>query len=362
MKKFCVVSGFLGAGKTTGMMTMTRLYNEKYGKATMISNDIAAKGLADMQYANACGVVSTELTGECICYQTENLVDRLRRLFDYEKNELVMSDHPGFGVGALDHVYHKLAREYPGEFELAPFVVFTEPERLKLLTEPETDLHLPEELRYVLRTQLLECDVAVLNKIDTLSEEETQRYVDFLKAQAPHAQVFPISALEGTGLDALVCWLRDHDASMRNPDIQYGGEEFCAAMSKISQYDIQFYTKVCCNTFDGDAYLSALAQKIQDLLGMNGQNSPHLKLFAITEAGDFAKQDLLGIDYPVEVNHRFSAPVTDMSVVINTSSVCEEKLLGEIIDSAIQMVSADFNCETQVYYRECFGAMAAGRL
>ena len=362
MPKFCVVSGFLGAGKTTGMMAMTRLYNEKYGKAAMISNDIAAKGLADMQYANACGVVSTELTGECICYQTENLVDRLRRLMDYEKNEFVMSDHPGFGVGALSHVYHKLAAEYPGEFELAPFVVFTEPERLRLLTEPEAELHLPEELRYVLRTQLLECDVAVLNKIDTLSEAETQRYVDFLRTEAPHAAVFAVSAREGTGLDALVAYLREHEASMRDPDIQYGGEAFAAAMSTISQYDIQFYTKVCCNTFDGDAYLSALGEKVRELLRLNGRNTPHLKLFAVTGNGDFAKQDLLGIDYPLEVAHRFSSPVSDMSVVINTSSVCEEQLLGEIIDTAIAMTSQAFQCETSVYYRECFGAMAAGRL
>ena len=39
---------------------------------------------------------------------------------DYEHNELVMSDIPGCGVGALEHVYHKLDREYHGEFELAP--------------------------------------------------------------------------------------------------------------------------------------------------------------------------------------------------------------------------------------------------
>ena len=362
MKKFCVVSGFLGAGKTTGMMAMTRLYNARFGKAAMISNDIAAKGLADMQYANACGVVSTELTGNCICYQTENLVDRLRRLFDYEHNEFVMSDHPGFGVGALEHVYHKLAADYPGEFALAPFVVFTEPERLRMLSEPGARLHLPEELRYVLRAQLLECDVAVLNKIDTLSPEEIARDLAFLEREAPHAKVFAVSAREGSGLEELLRYLRENEASMRNPDIRYGGADFAAAMRTISQYDVQFYTKHCCGSFDGDAYLTALAEKVRELLRLNERNTPHLKLFALGGEGDFAKQDLLGVDYEVEKSHGFSAPVTEMSVVINTSAVCEERLLGEIIDAAIQMTSAAFQCETSVYYRECFAAMAAGRL
>ena len=41
------------------------------------------------------------------------------------------SDIPGFGVGALEHVYHGLSEEYPGEFEFAPFTVLIEPRRAR---------------------------------------------------------------------------------------------------------------------------------------------------------------------------------------------------------------------------------------
>ena len=36
MKKFAVFSGFLGSGKTTTMMALTRFFSARYGKAAMI--------------------------------------------------------------------------------------------------------------------------------------------------------------------------------------------------------------------------------------------------------------------------------------------------------------------------------------
>ena len=72
-----------------------------------------------------CGAVARGQKSSIIANDpgAKNLVDRLRRLLDYEKNDFVMSDIPGCGVGALDHVYFKLNAEYHGEFDLAPFTV-----------------------------------------------------------------------------------------------------------------------------------------------------------------------------------------------------------------------------------------------
>mgnify|MGYP002408769440 CR=1 FL=1 len=40
-----VVSGFLGAGKTTSMIALTEYINEHLGKAAIIANDLGAKNL-----------------------------------------------------------------------------------------------------------------------------------------------------------------------------------------------------------------------------------------------------------------------------------------------------------------------------
>ena len=56
MRKFAVFSGFLGAGKTTTMMALTKHLTENNVKAAMISNDLGSGvNLADNRYAQLCG-------------------------------------------------------------------------------------------------------------------------------------------------------------------------------------------------------------------------------------------------------------------------------------------------------------------
>ena len=127
MKKFAVFSGFLGSGKTTTMIALTKYYTEHYGKAAMISNDLGeGVTLADHRLAQLNGVNASEITDECICFCHDVLTRRLNAYYD-EECELVISDIPGFGVGALEHVYHGLIEGYPGQFQLAPFTVLIEP-------------------------------------------------------------------------------------------------------------------------------------------------------------------------------------------------------------------------------------------
>ena len=91
MRKFLVVSGFLGSVKTTTMMALTNHLNQTGKKAAMISNDLGRKGLADYRYSRAAGVVSEEISGECICFVTEDLVERLRRLCRDDGCEMIIS-------------------------------------------------------------------------------------------------------------------------------------------------------------------------------------------------------------------------------------------------------------------------------
>ena len=78
--KYMIVSGFLGSGKTTSMIAMARVINRKYGKAGIIANDLGAKNLVDADYTRTADVEINEITGDCICYVTEDLVDHIHRL------------------------------------------------------------------------------------------------------------------------------------------------------------------------------------------------------------------------------------------------------------------------------------------
>ena len=144
----------------------------------------------------------------------DNTIDQIRRLRDKAGAVFVMSDIPGCGVGALDHVYHRLAEDCADEFTLSPFTVVVDPERLRMIMPERADINLPEELVYLLKLQLEEADLVVLNKADLLEEADIHRYVDFLKTACPDIPVIVISALEKTNIAELADFITTHETAL----------------------------------------------------------------------------------------------------------------------------------------------------
>ena len=349
MKKFVVFSGFLGSGKTTTMMALTRYYTAHHAKAAMISNDLG-KGvtLADDRLARLSGVNASQITDECICFCREILAERLNRSFD-DGCELVISDIPGFGVGALEHVYHGLSAEYPGRFELGPFTVLIEPGNAALLRSgPGGDM------TAILRAQLMEADLIVLNKCDLLEEAELEADKNWLKAQFPQTEVLAISAVTGEGLEELSQALKRGTASMNHPDIDYEDQDLQKAMDQLTEYYLEYAAQVCCNDFDGTEYLSDIAHAVQAELQAGGYEVPHMKLLAWEPEGDFGKVDLLGVERPVEIPRSFERPCTDIAVVLNANAACPAAVLDETITEAVKAVSRLYQLDLTVFRKECF--------
>ena len=327
MRKFAVFSGFLGSGKTTTMMALTKYHTAHHGKALS-------------------GCNASQITDDCICYVNDKLADRLNGYYD-EGCELVMSDIPGFGVGALEHVYHGLAEKFPGQFELAPFTVLVEPKTVELLRSGQGG-----DQEYLYNTQLVEADLIVLNKCDLLDDAQREADICWLRENYPEAMVIAISARKEEGLEELSRALTQGQASMRRPDIGYGGEAFRHAMGKISEYYIQYRAVVCCNDFDGNAYLLDMARAVRDGIGQAGQLIPHLKLLAWEPEGDFGKADLIGTEREIEVTRRFERPCADIAVILNASAACPADQLEEILVGAMNSVSDKYQLELTVFKKE----------
>ena len=349
MKKFAVFSGFLGSGKTTTMIALTKYYTEHYGKAAMISNDLGeGVTLADHRLAQLNGVNASEITDECICFCHDVLTRRLNAYYD-EGCELVISDIPGFGVGALEHVYHGLTEGNPGQFQLAPFTVLIEPCNAAMLRSGQES-----DAAYILRAQLLEADLIVLNKCDLLGEEEITADRAWLVENYPQAEVLTISAAKGAGLGKLAQALRRGEASMRHPAIDYDDENLQNAMDQLTEYYLEYHAMVCCDSFDGTEYLKDLAFMIQAELQAGGFEIPHLKLLAWNAEGDYAKVDLLGVERPIETEHCFRGPCTEISVSLNANAVSPADKLDAIISEAVKVAALMHRLDYTVFKKECF--------
>lgn len=358
--RFMVMSGFLGAGKTTAMISLGEHMDKTYGKVGIIANDLGAN-LVDTNLTQTSGCTVEEIASGCICYQMDNTIDKIRRLRDRDGAIFVMSDIPGLGVGALDHTYHRLADDCSDWITLSPFTVLVDPERLRMLLPEHADIHLPEELKYLMQLQLEEADLIVLNKIDLMTDEEIERDMNFLREACPDIPVMKISALKGDGIPELAEYLETHETMLKNFSVR-DNERFQEAEKTLTWYNRRmFFKQLDDKKIDCNAVIDDLIEGVRmGLIEVKG-NVPHLKTFATAGAGDFNKCSLLGVDYDIEHTQLFLRDHKKMSMIINARATCPSRKLARIVDDAVDEVCDTYNLDCQIFFTECFGMGDEGR-
>ncbi len=358
--RFMVVSGFLGAGKTTSMIALGEYMDKHYGHIGLIANDLGAN-LVDTNLTQTSGCTVEEIASGCICYQMDNTIDKIRRLKDRDGCVFVMSDIPGCGVGALDHTYHRLADECADWITLSPFTVIVDPERLRMLLPEKADINLPEELVYLMKLQLEEADLVVLNKIDLLTPEEIERDVKFLQEACPDVPVMAISAREKTGIAELADYITTHESALKNFSVR-DDEKFAEAETKLTWYNRRMFLKTLDGSkIDCNAVIDDMIESIRMGLIERKRNVPHLKTFATAGVGDFNKCSLIGVDYDIEHTQLFIRDHKKFSMIINARAVCESRPLARIIDDTLDEVCERYGLDAQVFFTECFGMGDEGR-
>ena len=157
------------------------------------------------------------------------------------------------------------------------------------------------------------------------------------------------------GISALSDVLMHQETALPHPDINYEDASLQEALSCLSVYYLQYHTIVCCNDFDGTAYLKAIAEEVRTSMEKGGYTFPHLKLLAWSENGEYAKADLIGIARPLEISHTFTTPCISIAVVLNGNAACPAKTLDDIMEKAVETASEAFRLDRMVFKKECFG-------
>lgn len=363
--KYMVTSGFLGAGKTTAMIAFARNINARdLGHGAILANDLGAGNIVDAEFTAAAGITTLPISGNCICYQHENLVDKLHQL-EAAGADVIFSDIPGCGIGALDHVYLELEEKEKGEFDLMPFTCIVDPERMRMVMPESAGLNLPEELKFLLDAQMAEADLIVLNKIDTIDEAKADEIVGFIKSVYPDTPVMTMSAMMGTGVTEVVDHILSHRANAKHREIGYGSEAFVAAENRLSWFNTRIYMQQRDEkNLDFNEVIGDIFEGIRDGLKRNDSNVPHLKMFAADsqdELTDFFKASLIGVDYDVEYDRKLDNEYSALSLIINARCAAEAETMAEIVSDAVDDAAIKYDMKVRTFFMETFGMMEEGK-
>lgn len=219
--RLVLVGGFLGAGKTTLLSQVVRGLVRQGKRVGLITND-QAPDLVDTGMLRQAGLSVEEIAGGCFCCRFSDLITASNRLVDEINADVLIGEPVGSCTDISATVLQPLKELFPDRFHLAHFSVLVDPFRFAEVLDPRMKSSLHPSARYILRKQIEEADIVVINKIDLLPAEELAELLAQARERFPDVRQSGLSALTGEGVpEWLDLILHDGPAGSRITDVDY---------------------------------------------------------------------------------------------------------------------------------------------
>ena len=356
MARVAIVGGFLGSGKTSTILRLSRILQDRGRRVAVIMND-QGQELVDTELARLGDVPVGEVTGGCFCCRFEDLHGTMTRLLDEMKPDLLFAEAVGSCTDVKATVVRPLQEKYPDLVELAPLTVFVDPARFHELSgdragrdgDPERNL-----LAYLFHKQLEEAQVIALNKVDLLGEEAAEELAFSLSVRYPKAQVRAVSALTGSGLDDLIEVLSSASADSRTiSDLDY--DRYAQAEARLAWLN----ASGLCRSLDFAGFsprqwIESLALHLKERFRAEACVIGHVKLQLATPSGhttlSLTRTSEEGLSFRAEQ----AAPVGEATLLVNARVELQVPRLEEIVSTALTATDDAINTRTEIQAWQCF--------
>ena len=195
------MAGWLGSGKTTLIIALSKGLSQKGVKVAILVNEIGAIPV-DGRVIQDYGLTVKDIGGGCICCQLAGSMMRTLRLLREGPNPDFVILEPT-GIAVPHAIKEMLISAAPsGEITLGPTIVLFDTTRATKLLGYET-------LQRVVTTQLRDADIIALSKSDAVAEEALAGTAESVRVINPRAQIIRLSVTNGDGMAALTRVVED---------------------------------------------------------------------------------------------------------------------------------------------------------
>ncbi len=202
------VTGFLGSGKTTTIMTLARHLTERGQRVAFLVND-AGEVQIDGAVIQAGGHEVVEIFTGCLCLMREDLYLGLADLARIEGLEWVIIEPSGMADAAR---LNRLLERFPRAIDPAVAARYRLHKRLSLVDAARYRL-LMRSVRQLIRTSIQAADMIFLNKADITEEKELKGIeADIRSLMQRGAELERVSAKNGVPIALLERVCGSHEA------------------------------------------------------------------------------------------------------------------------------------------------------
>lgn len=186
-----VVSGFLGSGKTSILLTLANAFAKQGRSVAIIENEVGENGV-DGEELKAEGLNVREIYAGCVCCSLRHdLIHTLLELEREVKPDVVFLEPSGV---AGPKQIRQCLYGYGGEIDKQTFLVIADAERLPAIQ----DFSIP-----LIRDGLEIADLVAINKSDLVSGTQLRALEERVSALNPEVEVLCVSATGGLHMDQL---------------------------------------------------------------------------------------------------------------------------------------------------------------
>jgi G3E family GTPase len=333
--RFVMVGGFLGAGKTTTIARLARLFQAQGKKVGIVTND-QATDLVDTHSLRSQGFDVGEVAGACFCCNFNELTATVDRLGSAQRPDVVLSEPVGSCTDLVATVVRPLQQLFGGQFDVAPYGVLIKPSHGERILSGRGNAGFSPKAEYIFTKQLEEADFLVVNRIDALPIDAVDRLVELLQNRFSDRPIFRVSAKTGAGFDELFRLVTQNDnVGQRVIELDYdtyaeGEAELGWLNSSLVVHSDQ--------PFSLDELLLKIVNDLRERLLRENAEPAHLKTIGLWE-GAFGVANLVSSWTPAELSLPSKAQVREANVIVNARVAMDPAQLERQVRAAVEQAS-----------------------
>jgi G3E family GTPase len=300
----------------------------------IVTND-QASDLVDTNTLRSQGFDVGEVAGACFCCNFNELMDTIEKLGESRKPDVLLAEPVGSCTDLVATVIQPIKRLFDAEFQIAPYPVILKPSHGLKVLRNEAKAGFSPKAAYILKKQLEEADVILINRIDELTSAEVDELTSVVKEQHPTTPILRISARTGEGFEGLTEILtQDGDFGRRVLDLDY--DTYAEGEAELGWLNSSL--RITSETpFALDDLLLEVVTKLRNSLSKVEAETAHLKTIGLWE-GFFGVANLISSDTKPELSLPSNCQVKDVDLIVNARVACDPEVLEEHVRQVIEEV------------------------
>jgi Ni2+-binding GTPase involved in maturation of urease and hydrogenase len=284
-----LVGGFLGSGKTTGIIAAAKQLMAAGQQVGVVTND-QGKYLVDTAFVRLADLPAVEVTGGCFCCNYNDLNQQLVQLIDEAHPDVVFAESVGSCADIVATVVKPLLTLGDARLHPSSYSVFVD-SRLLLRRVQGQALPFSEDVVYIFDQQIEEAGLLVLNKADLLSKSDRNQLVQWADGRDWRFQ----NSLSAASVNGWVEILQDGRVPLPLESLDIDYKRYGRGEAQMAWLDETLHLEV--PSGQGREVLAAIITELLAILRKMQVAIGHLK-FVLKSGNVSAKLSFTGLEAP----------------------------------------------------------------